>query len=64
LLAAIAATGAERIGVTHGQLEAFTRWLREQGRDAFAVPTRFTGEGLHEGLASTGEEGDSPTDDA
>ena len=50
LLRAIQATGAERIGVTHGQLDAFTRYLNETGHDAFALPTRFTGEGLHEGL--------------
>jgi len=44
LHAAIAATGAERIGVTHGSTATMVRWLREQGRDAFAVPTRFSGE--------------------
>lgn len=48
LLAAIKATGAHRIGVTHGELDAFTRHLRESGYDAFVVPTRFTGEPTHE----------------
>ncbi len=45
LLAAVEATGARRIGVTHGELESFTRYLSERGYDAFAAPTRFTGEG-------------------
>jgi putative mRNA 3-end processing factor len=41
---AIEATGAERIGVTHGSTEVMTRWLREKGVDAFVVPTRYVGE--------------------
>ncbi len=41
---AIKESRAERIGVTHGQTEVMTRWLREQGVDAFVVPTRYTGE--------------------
>lgn len=41
---AIAATGAERIGVTHGSTDVMTRWLREKGVDAFIVPTRYVGE--------------------
>lgn len=45
LLAAVEATGASRIGVTHGELDSFTRYLRDRGYDAFPVPTRFTGEG-------------------
>ncbi|MCC5804855.1 MAG: ligase-associated DNA damage response exonuclease [Opitutales bacterium] len=45
LLAAVEATGACRIGVTHGELESFSRYLRERSYDAFPVPTRFTGEG-------------------
>jgi len=53
LLAAIKDTGASRIGVTHGSLDTFTRYLKEQGYDAFPVSTRFTGEGLHEGMGKT-----------
>ena len=34
LLAAIDATGAERVWVTHGYTGVLVRWLREQGRDA------------------------------
>lgn len=44
LLAAIAATGAEHIGVTHGYVPAFVRYLREQGYDAHAYETRYRGE--------------------
>lgn len=41
---AIDATGARSVGVTHGTSAALSRWLRERGRDAFVVPTRFQGE--------------------
>jgi len=44
LLSAIEATGAESIGVTHGYTEVMVRWLREQGKDAYPIETRFTGE--------------------
>jgi putative mRNA 3-end processing factor len=44
LLSAIRATGASRVGVTHGYLQQMVRWLRESGLDAFVVPTRYTGE--------------------
>jgi putative mRNA 3-end processing factor len=44
LMAAIEATGADRIWVTHGFTTPVVRWLRERGLDAQAVPTRFEGE--------------------
>lgn len=44
LLQAIDATGAERIGLTHGTTDVMCRWLQEQGREAWTIPTRFTGE--------------------
>ncbi|MGH7514895.1 MAG: ligase-associated DNA damage response exonuclease [Gemmatimonadales bacterium] len=44
LLAAIDATGAERIWATHGYTGVLVRWLREHGRDAEAIQTRFEGE--------------------
>ena len=44
LLSAIDATGAERIWTTHGYSAALARWLREHGRDAEPVQTRFEGE--------------------
>ncbi|MCX7789999.1 MAG: ligase-associated DNA damage response exonuclease [Chloroflexaceae bacterium] len=52
LLAAIAATGAERVWVTHGYSAVLARWLTEQGLDACPITTRFEGE---QG-AATGEE--------
>ncbi|HEX2218997.1 MAG TPA: ligase-associated DNA damage response exonuclease [Gemmatimonadales bacterium] len=44
LMAAVDATGAERIWVTHGYTAPVVRWLRERGLDAHAVQTRFEGE--------------------
>jgi len=44
LLAAIDATGAERVWVTHGFTGAVVRWLQERGLDASAVQTRFEGD--------------------
>ena len=44
LLAAIEATGAEHVWVTHGFTGVVTRWLQERGLDARAVATRFEGE--------------------
>lgn len=44
LLSAIEATGASRVGVTHGYVRPLVRWLIESGYEAFAVPTRYTGE--------------------
>ena len=46
LNAAIKATGAERVFVTHGYTAAFSRWLSEQGYDAALVDTEFEGESL------------------
>lgn len=44
LLEAVAATGAERVWVTHGYTGPVVRWLREHGLEARAVATRFEGE--------------------
>ena len=44
LLGAIEATGAENIWVTHGYSEVLVHWLRERGRNARVVATRFEGE--------------------
>lgn len=41
LLAAIEATGAERVLVTHGQTEALARYLSEKGLDAQALKTAY-----------------------
>lgn len=45
LLQAIDDTGAEQILVTHGQTGPMVRWLTEQGRNARAVVTQFSGDG-------------------
>ena len=39
-------TGAEKIFTTHGYSEIFARWLVEQGYDAAAVKTEYTGENI------------------
>ena len=44
LLAAIDATGAETVLLTHGYTAVVARWLREQGKDAHPVTTRYEGE--------------------
>ena len=41
LIAAIKATGAERVLVTHGYTEPLTRYLREKGLDARALKTAY-----------------------
>ncbi len=41
LQTAIGATGAERVIVTHGQIEPMVRWLREQGLEAGAFKTEY-----------------------
>jgi len=43
---AIAATGASRVIVTHGQLEPMVRWLREQGLDAGSFATEYGGDNV------------------
>lgn len=44
LLSAVAATGAERVWVTHGFTGPVVRWLTERGLDARAIATRWEGE--------------------
>jgi putative mRNA 3-end processing factor len=46
LLAAVAASGARRVLVTHGFTDAFARLLRERGLDAAELATQFQGEAL------------------
>lgn len=48
LLDTIRATGAERIGVTHGYVPTLVRYLKEQGLDAFPIETRFQSNGSEE----------------
>ncbi len=57
LNAAVDASGAERVLVTHGFADTFSRWLKEKGLDAEPLQTLFEGE--------SGEirEGSLPEDD-
>jgi putative mRNA 3-end processing factor len=56
LLAAIEATGAERVFATHGSVGPLTRYLREKGLDARVLPTFYGEEDDAEG-APAGPEG-------
>lgn len=44
LNAAVEATGAERVFVTHGYSSPFSRWLSEKGIEVIRVETQFEGE--------------------
>lgn len=44
LLTTIRATGAERIGVTHGYVPVLSRYLQEQGMNAYGLETRYGNE--------------------
>jgi putative mRNA 3-end processing factor len=48
LNAAIAATGASRVIVTHGYSSEFVKWLLEKGLSAQTMSTKFEGEGESE----------------
>lgn len=43
---AVAATGAERVFVTHGYTGPFRKWLQSRGYDAHVVSTEYEGESL------------------
>jgi putative mRNA 3-end processing factor len=60
LNAAVRATGAERVLVTHGFAEPFSRWLCEQGLDAAPLKTQFEGESGEIREGRSGEEAPSP----
>ena len=61
LNAAIDATGAERVFVTHGYTSIFARWLRERGLDAARVETEWEGETLDD-AAEAADDGAAPPD--
>jgi putative mRNA 3-end processing factor len=48
LLETIRATGAERVGLTHGYVSTMVKYLREQGVDAFPLSTQFQGDAAEE----------------
>jgi putative mRNA 3-end processing factor len=61
LLSTIAATGAQRVGVTHGFTGVLTRALAERGIASWELKTRFVGEGEGEGDGG-GEAGGTPAE--
>jgi putative mRNA 3-end processing factor len=48
LLEAVKATGASRVGVTHGYVEAVSRYFNEAGLYSWIVPTHFEGDRFEE----------------
>jgi putative mRNA 3-end processing factor len=60
LLAAVEASRASRVLVTHGFADVLARFLRERGLDAAPLATRFTGEAPPD---AAGEENDHDEDD-
>lgn len=50
---AIAATGAERVIVTHGYVDVLVRWLNAQGRQAEAFATEYGDEAADHDAAAT-----------
>jgi putative mRNA 3-end processing factor len=63
LQSAIEATGAQRVIVTHGQIEPMARWLREQGYEAGALATAYGDHlmGAEDVDAGTGTAADNPS---
>ena len=59
LLAAIDATDAERVWVTHGFREPVVRWLREHGREAVAIASRWEGEDADADNADKADDADT-----
>jgi putative mRNA 3-end processing factor len=55
LQTAIAATGAQRVIVTHGQVEPIVRWLREQGLEAGAFATEYGDDAIEADAAAASE---------
>ena len=60
LLAAVEASGARRVLVTHGFADVLARYLRDKGLDAAPLATRFTGETPPD---AAGDEDDHDGDD-
>jgi hypothetical protein len=58
LLSTIYATGAQRIGVTHGYTNVMVRYLQEKGLEAFIMPTRFEGESVGESMGAQDDQSD------
>lgn len=63
LQAAIEATGAEQVWVTHGFTDPVVRWLRERGLDAQVLPTRWGESEQEDGRDADGMASAANTDD-
>jgi len=61
LLAAVEASGARRVLVTHGFSDVLARVLRERGLDAEVLPTRFVGEAAPDAATEDSAEDDDDT---
>ncbi|MBO9642689.1 MAG: ligase-associated DNA damage response exonuclease [Pseudacidovorax sp.] len=57
---AIAATGAERVMVTHGSVAVMVRWLRENGLDAQAFATEYGDEDIADAPEAADTASDKP----
>ena len=64
LLDAVAATGAERVLVTHGFREPVVRWLREHGLEAAAIASQWEDEEASAAEEPDQQDGDAPPADA
>jgi putative mRNA 3-end processing factor len=63
LMAAIGASGASRVLVTHGFADALARLLRERGLDAGVLATRFVGEAAPDPAASEEDADDAAVEE-
>jgi putative mRNA 3-end processing factor len=61
---AISATGAQRVIVTHGQIEPMVRWLREQGLEAGAFTTEYGDDAIEADAAEAPSAAESAVSDA
>jgi putative mRNA 3-end processing factor len=61
---AIAATGAERVIVTHGYEAVMVRWLRELGLQAQAFETAYGDEQLDAGVVAEADKAPQPAESA
>jgi putative mRNA 3-end processing factor len=63
LVAAVEASRARRVLVTHGFTDVFARVLRDRGLDATVLPTRFLGEAAPDDAAPEDATEETPTAD-
>ena len=64
LVSAIAATGAQRVIVTHGQENVLVRWLQQQGLQAETMATDYGDESANDGVVAADAPPHSPVQQA